>query len=244
MRLVWNHIMNINEVKHDKCDWSSDTSLCLHSSINVLSACHFTYSTKMQQEQSFRKSLIISYRYIMEYLPGLPQDTKPLRCCFGNRAKMRLQSHLGIKCHSQYNKAIRLLQHSCANRLCRWQGMHCAWPRYYHGLSLTRIRFHPPKVTPLINLDEVTAHWICFCNSNSWEMHNNIYQSGVIDITDQLFLQNGKKLGVEQEEQQRVQNTSMWHSWHDVSQFTLKYCLFPSLYCLILILAVISSDVN
>ena len=54
--------MNINEVKHDKCDWSSDTSLYLQSGINVLSACHFTYSPKTRLEQDFRKSLIISYR--------------------------------------------------------------------------------------------------------------------------------------------------------------------------------------
>ena len=54
--------MNINKVKHDKCDWSSDTSLYLQSGINVFSACHFTYSSKTQQEQNLRKSLIISYR--------------------------------------------------------------------------------------------------------------------------------------------------------------------------------------
>ena len=42
--------------------WSSDTSLYLQSGINVLSACHFTYSPKMQQEKNFRKPLIISYR--------------------------------------------------------------------------------------------------------------------------------------------------------------------------------------
>ena len=53
--------MNINKVKRDKCDWSSDTSLYLQSGINDLSACHFTYSPQMQQEQNFRKSLIISY---------------------------------------------------------------------------------------------------------------------------------------------------------------------------------------
>ena len=40
---------------------------------------------------------------IMEYFPGHPQDTKPLRSCSGNRAKMLLKSDLGIKCHSQYN---------------------------------------------------------------------------------------------------------------------------------------------
>ena len=43
---------------------------------------------------------------------GLPQDTKPLKSCSGNRAKMLLKSHLRIKCHSQYIKVIRLRQHS------------------------------------------------------------------------------------------------------------------------------------
>ena len=38
--------------------------------------------------------------------------TKLLRSCSGNRAKMLLESHLGIKCHSHYNKVLRLLQHS------------------------------------------------------------------------------------------------------------------------------------
>ena len=53
---------------------------------------------------------------IMEYLPGLLQDNKLLKSCCGNRVKMLLKSHLGIKRHSQYNKVIRLLQHSSANR--------------------------------------------------------------------------------------------------------------------------------
>ena len=44
----------------------------------------------------------------MEYLPGLPHDTKPLRSFSGNWVKMLLKSHLGIKCHTQYNKVIRL----------------------------------------------------------------------------------------------------------------------------------------
>ena len=70
--------------------------------------------------------------------------------------------------------------------------MHCAWPGDYHSLSLTRIQFHPPKVTPLINLHEVTAHWLCYFNFKAWGWHNS-YQSLVIGITDQLILQNGKK---------------------------------------------------
>ena len=35
-------------------------------------------------------------------------------------------------------------------------GMHCARPRDYHSLGLTRIKFHPPKVTPLTNPAKVT----------------------------------------------------------------------------------------
>ena len=30
--------------------------------------------------------------------------------------------------------------------------MYCAWPGHYHILTLTRIKFHPPKVIPLTNL--------------------------------------------------------------------------------------------
>ena len=51
----------------------------------------------------------------MECLPGLSQDTNHLRSFRGNRAKMLLKSHLGIICHSQYIKIIRLLRHSIVN---------------------------------------------------------------------------------------------------------------------------------
>ena len=52
-------------------------------------------------------------RSIMKHSPGLPQDTKSLRSSSGYRAKRLL--NLGIKCHSQYNKVIRLLQYSFSN---------------------------------------------------------------------------------------------------------------------------------
>ena len=54
--------MSINKVKHDKRDWSIDTSLYLQSNIKVLIARHFTYSQIPEREQNFRKALIISYR--------------------------------------------------------------------------------------------------------------------------------------------------------------------------------------
>ena len=40
---------------------------------------------------------------IMENLPGLPEDTKSLRGCSGNRVKMLLKGNLGIKCHAKYS---------------------------------------------------------------------------------------------------------------------------------------------
>ena len=73
---------------------------------------------------------------------------------------------------------------------------------------LTRIQFHSIKVTPLTNLDEVTAEELCYCYSNAWGWHNS-YHSGVIGITDQIILQNGKNLRCIQEEQYRAQNTAL-----------------------------------
>ena len=139
-------------------------------------------------------------RSIMEHSPRLPQDTKTLRSCSGNRAKMLLKGHLWIKCHSQNNKVIRFLQYSSANSQWGWLGMHCARPRDYHSLGLTSIQFHPSKVTPLTNPAKVTDQGLSYCNSDAWGRHNS-HQSGVISITDQLIFQNGKKLRRVQEEQ-------------------------------------------
>ena len=57
--------MNINKVKHDKCDLSNDTSLYLQSGRNVLSACYFTYSPKTEQEQNFIKVQAQINKYII-----------------------------------------------------------------------------------------------------------------------------------------------------------------------------------
>ena len=161
------------------------------SSLRCVSAAEHYCRTVLQNGQDKTRKASPKKQSIMEYLPGLPQDTKPLRSCSGNRAKMLLKTHLRLKCHSQYNKVIRLLQHSSSNSQCGWMGTNCAWPGDYHSLSFTRIQFYPPKVAPLTNLDEVTAQGLCYCNSNAWGWHNS-YQNGVIDITDQLILQNEK----------------------------------------------------
>ena len=135
----------------------------------------------------------------MEHSPGLPQDTKSLRSCSRNQVKMLLKGQFGIKCHSQYNKVIRLIQYSSTNSWWGWQGIHCAWPGDYHSLGLTRIQLHSPKVTPLTNPAKVTDQVLCCCNSNAWGWHNS-HQSKVISITDQLIFQYIKKLRSVQKE--------------------------------------------
>ena len=77
-----------------------------------------------------------------------------------------------------------------------------ARPREYHCLGLTRIQFHPPKVTPLTDPAKVMDQGLCYCNSDAWGWHDS-HQSGVISITDQLIFQNGKKLRSVQEDQNR-----------------------------------------
>ena len=69
--------------------------------------------------------------------------------------------------------------------------MYCAWPGDYHSLGLTRIQFHPPKVTPRIHSDEVTVKGVSYRNSSAWGWHNS-HQSGVVSITNKLILQNEK----------------------------------------------------
>ena len=78
--------------------------------------------------------------------------------------------------------------------------MHCARPRDYHSLGLTRNKFHPLKVTPPTNPAKVTDQGLFYRNSNAKGWHNS-HQSGVISIIHQLILQNGKKLRSIQEEQ-------------------------------------------
>ena len=54
--------MNINRYNTASAIKPVTYLLNLLSSINVLSECYFTHSPKTQQEQNFKKSLIIPYR--------------------------------------------------------------------------------------------------------------------------------------------------------------------------------------
>ena len=146
----------------------------------------------------------------MEHSPELPRGTKSLRSCSGNRAKMLLKGHLGIKCHSQYNKAFGLLQYSPANSQSGWLGIYCAWPGDYHSPGLTSIKFHSPKVTPLTNPAKITDQGLGYYISYAWLRHNS-HQSGDISITDQLIFQNGKKLFSRMEKVYRRNNKRPKH---------------------------------
>ena len=151
---------------------------------------------------------------IMEYTPQdlLHQDAKSLRSYSGNRVQMHLKGHLGIKCNSQYIKAIRLLQHSSANSKYGWQEMNCAWPGDYYSLSLTRIQFNSQKVKPLTTLprsriidsatvilkhgDGTTAINADICRQPSMLIYADSHQCWWCTDrrTYQLIFQNGKKL--------------------------------------------------
>ena len=128
---VWNHIMNINKVKHDKCDWSSDTSLYLQSGINVLSACHFTYSPKTQQNQSFRKSLIISHRVNALAATKFSRNTSLSYIVVSQKFKLKLKNakfllsmispnELSITLSTLWSHAVMMLRRLCYNILPVW----------------------------------------------------------------------------------------------------------------------------
>ena len=107
-----------------------------------------------------------------------------LRSCSGNRAKMLLKGHLGIKCHSQYNKVPPIV--NGGDRGCLVRDLESITILVLHSISF-------PKGHTTHFSATVTDHRLCYYNSNAWGWHNR-YQSGVISITDLLILQNGKKL--------------------------------------------------
>ena len=156
----------------------------------------------------------------MKYLPGLPQDTMPLRSCSENRAKMLLKSILEsivtpniTRSSDSFSTVLPIVNGGDWGCIVRDRGD-------YHSLSLTHIQFHPQKVTPLTNSAKVTDQGLCYCNSNTWGRHNS-YQSGVIGITDQLILQNLKSSEV-------YRRNNNWPKTlpcgtpcrHDINQFT------------------------
>ena len=150
----------------------------------------------------------------MEHSPGLPQDTKSLRSCSRNQAKVLLKGHFGNKCHSRYNEVIKLLQYSLPIvNGCNWGCI----PRDLETiivLVLPVFNFIPQRSHHSLTLpwSQIRDSATVTLKSNAWGWHNNSHQSGVISITDQLIFQNLKQLRSVQEEQQRAQNISLRHS--------------------------------
>ena len=59
-----------------------------------------TQQNSTQNRQNNTPKVSLNEQSIIKFLPGFPQDTKPLRTCPENRAKTVLKIHLGIKYHS------------------------------------------------------------------------------------------------------------------------------------------------
>ena len=143
----------------------------------------------------------------MEYLPGLPQDTKPLRSCSG----------IERRCFSK-----GILESNVTLNITRSSDSFSTVPSIVNAVDwiyivhyFTWIQFHPSKVTPLTNLDEVTIHGLCYGNSNAWRWHNS-YHSGVVGIFFQITLTH------------MYNNGSQTSSWRDhiamsdvLSEFTV-----------------------
>ena len=67
-------------------------------------------------------------------------------------------------------------------------------------LVLLAFNFIPQRSHHLLTFTRSRLQILYYCNSNAWGWHNS-YQSEVIGITNQLILQNGKRLQGVQEEQ-------------------------------------------
>ena len=149
------------------------------------------WRTVLQNGQDKTPKASLKKHSIMEYLPGVLQDTKPLRSCSENEWRY-------------FSKVI--LESNVTPNMTRLSDSFSTVPPIVNGcdcwcivcdleiiiLSLTYIQLHPTKVTPCTDLDGVMAHGLCYSNSDTFGWHNS-YKSGVIDMTNQLILQSGKK---------------------------------------------------
>ena len=82
------HCRTVLQNGHDKTQNASHKKRSIISQETIF---HLTRS-----DLSYHKK-----RSIMEHSPGLSLDTKSLRNCSGNQAKVLLKGHRGINCHSQ-----------------------------------------------------------------------------------------------------------------------------------------------
>ena len=94
----------------------------------------------------------------MKYSTKFPQDTKPLKSCFGNREKMLLKSHLGIKCHSLYNISSGTFRSVPPIVKEGDSGYIMLDLETIKVLIALNIILLTQKVTPFTNLSDVTVH--------------------------------------------------------------------------------------
>ena len=171
----------------------------------------------------------------MVHSPGISQDTKALGSCAGNRAKMLLKGHLGLKCHSQHNKVIRLLQYSSANSQWGWLGCNVRDVetivvlvllafnfiprRSHHSLTLSRSRIRDSATVTLSPADGTTAIKGESSKSSKWSHQFSKWSSSVCCRLISLFSRMGKSTDVYRRNNNGPKNTALWHSWHNVNLF-------------------------
>ena len=143
------------------------------------------HRTVLQNGQDKTPKASPKKHYIMEYSPELPIDTKSMRSCSGNRAKMLIKSPL-----AESNATPNITGHQTP------------WAQFREWLRVTGetirelvslgfnfiIKGHTTHVCT--NHAEVTVQELCYCHFYAWWGWHNSHQSGVIGITDQLILQN------------------------------------------------------
>ena len=148
--------------------------------------------TILQSWQDKTQKASNKMRSIMEHSPGLPQESKSLRSCSGNQAKMLLKGHLGIKCHSQTVQPIvnggdcgcivRDLETIIVLVLLAFNFIP---QRSHHSLTLPRLRIRDSATaTLMLGMAQQPSKW-------SHQHDRSTYFP-----------------------------TALWHSWYNVNQFT------------------------
>ena len=109
MHLLKMHLRCINAVGCVK----NDTHLGAHTKCMQFSHCIVSLKTHcrtvFQNWQDKTQKTSPDEQFIMEYPPGLPQDTKSLRSCPGDQAKMLLKGQLRISQRKWYHGSKHLM---------------------------------------------------------------------------------------------------------------------------------------
>ena len=143
------------------------------SSLRCMSAVEHHTAELLQNWQDKTPKASPEEQPVMKYSPWLSLDTRLLRSCSGNWAKMVLKSHLGIKCHSQYIKVnysfstdppiVNEGDWECILRdletivVLVLLAFNLISQRLHHSLTLLRSRFNDSATATLPSGDSTTA---------------------------------------------------------------------------------------